>query len=60
MLVYLLLIGCAGGCMYILSLAYKLLFKTSGKRKIKSKKEFKKSIQKYETFEDNENKEVKS
>lgn len=48
MLTYLLLVGSLGGCLYILSLVYKLLLFATKKRKLKSKEEFKEEVKKYE------------
>ncbi len=48
MLMYVLLFGAFGGCAFWVFLAFILIFKYKSKRKIKTKAEFKKSIQKYE------------
>lgn len=48
MLLYLLIIGSVGGCLYLLSFVYSLMFKRLNKRKLQNKAEFKKEIRDYE------------
>lgn len=55
MLIYLLVFGSIGGCLYLLSIAYKLSFKRLNKRKLRDKAEFKKECKGYEERHSNKN-----
>ena len=51
-MIYLLLIGCFGGCAFWVYAAFKILYRLFRKRNIKSKAEFKRLVKKYEPDEE--------